>query len=394
MRITIVQGPFLPVPPLLGGAVERIWFQLGQAFAAGGHEVTHLSRRHEDLPNEATLHGVAHRRVTGSATPASLRVLGKVDVLWPLRLVRDWFYCRRILRVLPPGDIVVSNTFFLPMLLPAHGPGGALYVHCQRFPQAQYRWYQHAARLQAVSAAVADRILEIIPAAAPIVRTIPNPIPEHFGLQSAGEAEAHLATERPLILFVGRIHPQKGVGLLIEAFARFRATPAGAAARLRLVGPTDAARGGGGEAYAAELRQQAGPLGDAVEWAGFAADPAALEAHYRAASIFVYPSVDAAGEASPVAPVEAMACGCATIVSDLRCFADYLEPGRSGEKFDHRASDAPTALAGLLERLTTESARRRELALGGWHSAHALRLPRIAKQYEEDFRAVAQPAPR
>ena len=33
MKITIVQGAFLPVPPLMGGAVENIWFALGQDFA-------------------------------------------------------------------------------------------------------------------------------------------------------------------------------------------------------------------------------------------------------------------------------------------------------------------------------------------------------------------------
>jgi hypothetical protein len=37
MRITIVQGAFLPVPPVLGGAVEKIWFALGKEFASRGH---------------------------------------------------------------------------------------------------------------------------------------------------------------------------------------------------------------------------------------------------------------------------------------------------------------------------------------------------------------------
>jgi hypothetical protein len=26
MKITIIQGAFLPVPPLLGGGVEKMWF--------------------------------------------------------------------------------------------------------------------------------------------------------------------------------------------------------------------------------------------------------------------------------------------------------------------------------------------------------------------------------
>lgn len=391
MRISVVQGPFLPVPPLLGGAVEKIWFDLAQALAGSGHRVTQLSRTYEGLPASGEHQGVRHLRVAGAATPGSWRAFGRVDLLWPMRLVRDWAYCRRILRVLPAADLLVSNTFFLPMLLPTRGPHGALYIHCQRFPQAQYRWYQHAARLQAVSAAVADRILEVIPAAAPRVRIIPNPIPQAFGLPSAETLNAHLQTDRRLVLFVGRIHPQKGVGLLLEAFRQFRSSEVGAGWRLRLVGPMDAARGGGGEDYGAEMQRLSAPLGEAVEWAGFVADPAALARHYREASIFVYPSVDAAGEASPVAPVEAMACGCAVVVSNLRCFADYLKAGQSGEVFAQEGNAAASELAQVLMRLASNADRRRAMATAGWEVANELRLPRIAAQYEADFHSVTQP---
>ena len=54
MKITIVQGAFLPVPPLLGGAVEKCWQALGQEFARRGHQVTHVSRAYGDLPARET----------------------------------------------------------------------------------------------------------------------------------------------------------------------------------------------------------------------------------------------------------------------------------------------------------------------------------------------------
>ena len=59
MRIAILQGPFLPVPPLRGGAIEKAWFRLGKAFAKEGHEVVHVSRLCDDLPQEETIEGVA-----------------------------------------------------------------------------------------------------------------------------------------------------------------------------------------------------------------------------------------------------------------------------------------------------------------------------------------------
>lgn len=50
MRITVVQGPFLPVPPLRGGAIEKVMSGLGETWARQGHAVTHISRRHPGGP--------------------------------------------------------------------------------------------------------------------------------------------------------------------------------------------------------------------------------------------------------------------------------------------------------------------------------------------------------
>ena len=66
MKITILQGAFLPVPPLRGGAIEKAWQGLGEAFVQAGHEVTHISRLWGDLPPKETIRGVQHIRVRGA----------------------------------------------------------------------------------------------------------------------------------------------------------------------------------------------------------------------------------------------------------------------------------------------------------------------------------------
>src|ERR1700733_5122827 len=101
MRITIVQGAFLPIPPVSGGAVEKIWFALGKEFARRGHQVTHVSRRHETLAWEECIEGVHHIRVAGFDTPSSLARLK-----W-----RDLLYTRKAVKALPEADILVTNTF-------------------------------------------------------------------------------------------------------------------------------------------------------------------------------------------------------------------------------------------------------------------------------------------
>ena len=51
MKITIVTGFLLPIPPVRGGAMEKTWFRLAREFVAAGHEVTFISRRWPGWPN-------------------------------------------------------------------------------------------------------------------------------------------------------------------------------------------------------------------------------------------------------------------------------------------------------------------------------------------------------
>src|SRR5258708_3909294 len=88
MRITIVQGAFLPVPPIMGGAVEKIWFALGKEFASRGHQVIHISRQHEMLKKDEVIDGVHHIRIPGFDTPHSLIKLKWYDLLYSRRAVK------------------------------------------------------------------------------------------------------------------------------------------------------------------------------------------------------------------------------------------------------------------------------------------------------------------
>src|SRR5437588_27835 len=112
MKITIVLGAFLPVPPVMGGAVEKVWFALSQEFARRGHEVVLVSRAlpdlpHSDLPHSETRAGVKHLRVRGFDTPHSLLWLKFLDLIYSISTMS----------VLPAADIIVTNTFWLPILL-------------------------------------------------------------------------------------------------------------------------------------------------------------------------------------------------------------------------------------------------------------------------------------
>lgn len=377
MRITIVTGAFFPVPTLMGGAVEKVWFALGQEFARRGHDVVQISRAHPQLPPNETIAGVRHLRVGGFAQPRS--------TVW-LKLL-DLIYSLRVRRVLPSADILVTNTFWLPILVRDNALG-RVYIHVQRGPKGQMRWYAHAARLLAVSRAIAEAIIAEAPQLRDKVRVIPNALPFRV---TSGEAVPRAQT----LLFTGRVHPEKGLELLLRAWQRL---PSQLAAdwRLEIVGPSASELGGGGEEFLARLQEIAGPNSARVQWVGPVFDDEKLAQHYRSAMLFIYPTIAETGEALPVAPLEAMANGCAPIVSDLSCFRDYIDDDATGFVFDHRAVDPAAALATRLVtvmRMPTEELHR--IGRAAQEKAEQFAVGPIAERYLADFQnLLARDAPK
>ena len=372
MKITIVQGAFLPVPPVMGGAVEKIWFALGQEFARRGHEVTHISRALDDLPREEVIEGVRHLRVPGYDTPASLLRLKALDLLYSLRARR----------VLPEADILVTHTFWMPLLVRS-SRWGKLYVHVARYPKGQMRFYGHAARLQTVSTPIREAIVREAPQLAAKVCSIPNPLSGAIPAQIL--PPDRLAPKR--LLYIGRIHPEKGIGLLLDAVGLISPEQF-AGWKLFIVGPAESRYGGGGESYLEALKAQARTISDRIVWAGPTFDPACLDEYYRSASLFVYPSLAEKGETFGLAPLEAMAQGCPALVSNLDCFRDFIVEDENGFVFDHRGANPAATLAAKLVKLMGEGDRLARASTHAHEKALEFSLERIATQYLEDFESL------
>ena len=137
----------------------------------------------------------------------------------------------------------------------------------------------------------------------------------------------------PTFLFCGRLQPEKGVPLLLRAFARLhRDMPS---ARLRIVG-----RGPDGPAIASLISELA--LGGAVSMSGWL-EPAALEAQLRDAWALVAPSLWA--EPLGFVAIEAIVRDVPVIASELGGFDETIERGTSGLLFPNR--DEPALYAHL-----------------------------------------------
>jgi len=374
MRINIVLGPFFPVPTVLGGAVEKAHLLLAPLYVAAGHQVAMISRRYGDFAADEVVSGVRHRRVTSFDRSPSMA----------LNLPKDLIYSLRVAAMLPAADVTVTNSFFLPLVLP-HRKAGKIYVQVGRYPKRQMGLYGRADRIQAVSHAVAEAIVEQTPGAAKKVVTIGYAIPDIY-FDGSGKSR-----RRKTIVFVGRLAREKGLDLLLKAFARLQreaSLPSLEEWTLRIVGPHETSQGGDGEEYLHELKTLAADIGPACEFVGPVFNQQSLAAEYHDATVFVYPSRAETGEALPLAPLEAMGAGCAAVVSKLRCFDDYIENGVSGLIFDHRSGQPEVELAAALRRLIEDPALAERIAAAGNRNAQNFSAQVIAEKMLDDFRAI------
>ncbi|HZD11571.1 MAG TPA: glycosyltransferase [Candidatus Binatia bacterium] len=119
------------------------------------------------------------------------------------------------------------------------------------------------------------------------------------------------------IVYVGRLHKQKGLNTLLRAFCHVQEALGEGNACLRLVGDGPLGRS------LADLAQQLG-VGAAVEFAGLRDD---VVAQLEEADIFVLPS---RAEGLSNALLEAMSAGLPVIVSDIPGNRDVIEHGANG----------------------------------------------------------------
>lgn len=372
MKITIVLGAFLPVPPIMGGAVEKAWFMLAQEFTRRGHEVVVVSRAVPQFGREEVLDDVRHVRVSGFDTPRSLLWLKFLDLIYSLRTKR----------VLPAADILVTNTFWLPMLA-RDSSSGRVYVHVARYPKGQMRLYRRAARLQAPSTAVARAVAAEVPRLEKKITVIPYPA----GPRASKSEPPGIAARDKIVLFVGRVHPEKGVHVLVKAFARHASTVF-ADWKLMIVGPLEEKLGGGGASYFSSLERSASEIRRQVIFAGPIFDAIALEETFRAARLFVYPSLAEHGESFGLAPLEAMAHGCAVLVSDLECFHDFIRNTETGFTFNHRSNDVNDSLGERMKYILDDEAALAAVAAAGYRQSANYSPRRVADQFLSDFNSL------
>ncbi len=357
--------------------MQRMWHGLAKEFAKRGHEVTILARAYPGQPENENSDGIVIVRWGGYDQGTNI----KADLLRCL-----WYAVRAIPRV-PTGDVVVTNDFWLPILLPwSRRKVGKVVASIARFPKGQFWLYGKVDRILAVSSAVAQGIKKQTPGIARRVGYVPNCVDEAFlrgeGVKGIRGSGAGALT----ILYVGRIHPEKGLDVLLEAWKHLSEMKIKEEVKLRIVGPYKKEQGGGGVEYLESMKRKA----EGVEWGEPVFEAEELAATYDSADILVYPSVAKLGEAMPLAPVEGMARGLPAVVSNLEVFREYLVDGQNGLQFEHRGGQAAENLANALAKLIEDPELRHQMSKEARKTAEKYSIQNVASMYLEAFKDVAE----
>jgi glycogen(starch) synthase len=176
------------------------------------------------------------------------------------------------------------------------------------------------------------------------------------------------------VLAVGRLVPQKGFDVLVDAFASDM-LPA-----LDLVFAGD-----GFERRRLEDQVARLGLGSRVRFLG-SVDRSRLSQLLRGARVFAFPS---RGEAFGIALLEAMAAGVPAVATAA---GGIPELARDGENALLVQPDDRVALAQAIRRLATNTSLRERLVLGGRKTAAELSWSRIASRYENVYARVLRGA--
>jgi glycosyltransferase involved in cell wall biosynthesis len=365
MKITIIQGAFLPVPPLQGGAIEKAWEALSIYFANNGHHVTYISKQFKSLPIAETKKGVKHIRVKGFDSPKNPLSLKFFDLLYSLR----------VKKIIEPSEIIVTHTFWLPIILKKQKLE-KVFVHVGRYPKGQMRFYKNAACLQAPSKAIHDAIIKEVPHLADKTTTLPYPLP--FDLPK------YIPTyqKKNTLLYCGRIHPEKGVHHLLDAYSKL-ASDIKNNWVLKIIGSWNINQGGGGAEYLNSLKNIAAD--NNVQFIEPIFDKQELNKEYQAAKIFVYPSLAEKGETFGLAPLEAMANSCVPIVSGLDCFKDFISDRFNGLIFNHRDDNCAKILAQSIENLI-KNENLEKMNLKSYQTSTDYDIQSVGSKYLEKFK--------
>ncbi|HUH06760.1 MAG TPA: glycosyltransferase family 4 protein [Egibacteraceae bacterium] len=203
------------------------------------------------------------------------------------------------------------------------------------------------------------------------IRVIPNGV-DVAAYASAAPIPELVDPQRPLLLFVGRLEPRKGLDVAVRAFLRLRSSHPGV--RMCVVG----------EGAERERCQQMIPtaLRPDVLFVG-RVDEAEKPRYHASADLYLAPN--SGGESFGVVLLEAMAAGLPVVASDISGYRTVLRDGRQGRLV---APGDAFAVAAAAATLLDNPRLRKAMAEEGRRTAAEYDWAVVGARVAELYRAV------
>ena len=408
MRIAFVSQPgYAVLPP--AGSVE-IWDREVARRLAERHEVV-IYGSSTGASSAQRVDGIEYRLISHTGVRVLTRGMRLLWRLWPADKAffsSPWFhllYWVRIARDVRRSefDVVHVDNYsqalpFLRRLSPATTL--AIHMHCEWLTQLDRRMIDrriaHADVVIGCSEHITGAIRTRFPAHAGRCRTVYNGV--ELRREPVGRSEDGAAT----VLHVGRISPEKGLHVLVDALNEI--VDEHPELRLVIVGeesevPAAMAIGISedpvvralarfyGGSYLEELERRMSPqLASRVTLTG-RIDHSETAAWYDAAEIFVFPSIF---ESFGIPPLEAMAAGLPVVAARAGGTVETVVDGVTGLLVDR---EDPRALAAALTRLLDDPELRRTFGTAGRaRAAEVFSWSSVTSTFERSLADARRPA--
>jgi glycosyltransferase involved in cell wall biosynthesis len=373
-KIVMVAAPIHAVPPRHGAAVEWWMYQVSRRLAGFERHIVCISTN--DYPDEERRDGIFFHRIRMGRFYK--RLFQKITRLDP------WSYARRaaaLIDRIKPDIVHIHNApalfadlarhyrgparFILhmhnEMLVPALPPGAVLFTVSDYLK----KWY--ATRLPGVD-------IHLITNGVDTETFRPLPAPEIAALR----ARLQLPANRKIILYTGRMSPEKGPLDLVLAFGELLKHRQDVF--LLLVGELRTGDDRRGE-YGRRLLAACEALGDHCYHAG-TVDPAHMHEYYQATDLAVVPSEFE--EPFGMVAIEAMAAGAPVLAARRGGLVEFIREGETGffiadTKNSSQFADEIAQLLDRPERLAEVARRARD------HIERTHRWEHVALQLKQRY---------